>query len=303
MAALALMLPVPPPGGGEAATFVVAPSPILGTHVVEHVLQPAVSLLPGGSVYADFESWPAAAANHQELLRLLAAYAPLVFLSGDVHYSVTAALTYLRGATTVKAAQITSSAAKNADTKTLVLHLLGDFAMKLGIERERRFAGFSALTAAQRAQLASPPPAGATLPYDDLADVLLGRVFRAGQETPAVLSGEVADAYGFGGGDWHYSVTPVDDERMPAPGALLTAMTGAPAPWDGWDAAKSWSMVAGLRASDLHRMGRMYVGLPQISLIEFTTGPLTVVHHLICPVGDHLGDTGRHTCDTSVVVG
>jgi hypothetical protein len=62
-------------------------------------------------------------------------------------------------------------------------------------------------------------------------------------------------------------------------------------------------MVKALRASDLHRIGRIYVGLPQISLIEFTSGPLTLRHHLIGAVGDKPSDTGRHLCDTSVVIG
>jgi hypothetical protein len=303
LAALALMLPAPAVGDPAAATIIVAPSPILGTHVIEHVLQPAMSLFPGGSVYADFESWPGAAANHQELLRLLAPYAPLVFLSGDVHYSTTAALDYTRGALHAKAAQVTSSAAKNADTKTMVLHLLGDFATKVGIERERATTGFNALSTAQRAQLASPPGPGTVLPYDDLADVMLGRVFRDGQETPAVMATEVATAYGLGAGDWHYTVAPVDDESMPGAGSLLTDINAAPPPWSGWDATKSWTMVRALRASDLHRIGHVFVGLPQISLVEFTTGPLTMHHHLLAAVGDQSTDTGTHICDTSVVIG
>ena len=301
--ALAQMLPGPAAGDPAVATIVIAPSPILGTHVIEHVLQPAVSLFPGGSVYADFESWPAATANHQELLRLLAAYAPLVFLSGDVHYSATAALDYTRGSTNVKAAQVTSSASKNADTKTMVLHLLGDFAMKLGIERERSVTGFATLSASQRAQLASPPAPGSVLPYDDLADVMLGRVFRAGQSDPVVMATETATAYGFGAGDWHYTVSPVDDETMPPAGSLLTDINAAPAPWPGWDPAKSWTMVRALRASDLHRIGRVWVGLPEISLIGFTAGPLTMHHQLTAAVGDRPTDTDTHVCKTSVVIG
>lgn len=300
MAALALMLPSPA-AGPAVPTLVVAPSPVLGTHLIEYVIQPAASLLPGGSEYADFESWTAATANYQELLRLLAAYTPLVFPSGDVHYSVTASLDYQRGAATAKGAGITSSAAKNSDAKTIALHLFGDLAMRLGIERTRRFVGFTALSAAQRVQLASPPGPGTVVPYDELVDIMLGRVFRAGQESPAVLSEEVATAYGFGAGDWHYEIDPVDDETMPAPGPLLTDMTAAPAPpWPTWDPTKSYTMLQALRASDLHRIGRMYDGLPQISVLEFTTGPLTVHHHLSSPVGDDPADTGVHHCDTLV---
>jgi hypothetical protein len=302
MAALALMLP--PPADIAAATLVVAPSPVLGTHLVEHVIQPLASLLPGGSEFSDFESWSAATRNHQELLRLLTAYAPLVLLSGDVHYSATASLDYHRGATAIKAAGITSSSAKNAEPKTLALHLLGEFAMRVGIERSRRFVGFTALSAAQRAQLASPPGPAAVVPYDHMVDIMLGRVFRAGQESPTVLSAEVATAYGLGAGDWHYDIDPVDDETMPAPGSLLTDITSAPAPpWPSWDPTKSYTMLKALRACDLHRIGRMFDGLPQISLLEFTAGPLTVHHHVTTPVGDDPAGTGVHHCDTSVVIG
>jgi hypothetical protein len=302
MAALALMLPQP--ADTAAATLVVAPSPVLGTHLIEHVIQPLASLLPGGSEFSDFESWSAATRNHQELLRLLTAYAPLVLLSGDVHYSVTASLDYQRGATTAKAVGVTSSSAKNAETKTLALHLFGDFAMRVGIERPRRFVGFNALSAAQRAQLASPPGPAAVVPYDHMVDIMLGRVFRAGQESPTVLSAEVATAYGLGAGDWHYDIDPVDDETMPAPGPLLTDITAAPAPpWPTWDPTKSYTMLKALRACDLHRIGRMYDGLPQISLLEFTAGPLTVHHHVTSPVGDDPAGTGVHHCDTSVVIG
>lgn len=300
MAALATALPGPPAGGSAAATLVVAPSPVLGTHIVEHVIQPAASLLPGGSVYTDFESWLAATANHQELLRRLAAYAPVVLLGGDVHYSTTVALRYERGGATTVGAGITSSAAKNADAKTMALHLFGDLAMRLGIERTRRFAGFAALTPAQRAALAGPPPAGTVLPYDDLVDVLLGRVLRAGQETPALLSQEVATAYGLGAGDWRYEAEPVDDERLPPAGPLLTDMAGAPVPWDGWDPSKSFAMLRALRASDLHRIGRVFDGLPQTSLLSFGSGPLELHHVLLSPVGEDPAGPLRHTTETSV---
>lgn len=300
-AGLAAMLPGPS-GGAATATIVVGPSPILGTHVIEHVLQPAVSLLPGGSLYSDFESWPAAPGSHQELLRRLVPYAPLVLLSGDVHYSGTAGLQYTRGGVTTRGAQVVSSAGKNADAKTMTLHLLGDVAMRLGIERIRRFDGFTALTDAQRAALAAPPPAGTVLPYDELVDVLLGRAFRTAQETPVVLSDEIATAYGLTAPDWTYEVEPVDDERLPAPGALLTDMTAAPDPWAGWDPAKSFTMLRALRASDLHRIGRMFVGLPLCSLMTFSSGPLEMHADLICPVGDDPARPGRHLTQTRVVL-
>lgn len=302
LTALAQALPGPPSGEPPAAvTLVAAPSPVLGTHVVEHLLQPAAGLLPGGTTYADFESWPAATAQHQELLRRLAAYAPVVLLGGDVHYAATAALAYTRAGATTRAAGVTSSATKNADAKTMILHLLGDFAMRVGLERPRRFVGFSSLDAVQRAALASPPAAGTVLPWDDLVDVLLGRVFRAGQVSPAILSQEVAAAYGFGAGEWSYDVEPVDDERMPGPGELLTHMAGAPAPWVGWDPPKSIAMVLALRASDLHRIGRVWDGLPQTSMLTFA-GSLVLTHTLTSPVGEDPTNPVTHTTLTTAAL-
>ncbi|ONH60007.1 hypothetical protein CcI49_15010 [Frankia sp. CcI49] len=301
----ALALMVPEPGGLAPVplTFVVAPAPILGTHLVEHLIQPAASLIPGGSIFADFESWSAATANHQELLRRLTALGPLVMLSGDVHFSGTAALTYTRAGTTTRAAQITSSAARNAEVKTMVLHLFGDLAMRLGLERHRAFNGYANLGLPQRAQLATPPP-GADLPYDEFTDVFLGRVFRAAQETPTVLSEEIADAYGLTPGpeDWRFEVTPVDDEAMPGPGPLLTDMTAAPSPagWTSWDPARSYLMLKALRAGDLHRIGRMFVGLPQLSLLEFEATPLEVRHLIVSPVGNHPSPAARQQTVTKV---
>ena len=296
-AAIPLMLPAPP--GTTTARIVVAPSPAFGTHIVEHVIQPAASLLPGGSVYTDFESWSAATPNHQDLIARLAAQQPAVVLSGDVHYGFTGKITYVSAATTAHLAQLTCSAAKNADTKTMALTLFGELAMKLGIERTRGFGGFTSLTASQKTQLASPPPSPASLPYDELADVALGRAFRAGQEQPAVLSQEIATAYGLSPSDWHYEIAPVDDQTMPPAGPLATAIANAPAPWTGWDPNKSHTMLSALRAGDLHRIGRVFAGLPQFALIRFTTGPLAVAHHLICAAGDP-ADATRHLANTTV---
>ena len=300
LAALALMLPTPPPGA-EPATLVVCPSPAFGTHIIEHVIQPASSLLPGGSVYSDFESWSANTASHQDLIARLAAYQPAVVLSGDVHYGFTGRVSFSGPAGTARFAQFTSSAAKNADAKTMALHLFGELAMKVGIERARPFVGFAALSAGQQALLAAPPPGPVALPYDDVVDVSLGRVLRAGHEQPAVLTRDVATAYGLGSGDWQYIIEPVDDPAMPPAGPLLTAMTGAPAPWTGWDPGKSYTMVGALRANDLHRIGRVFTGLPQVALVRFEAGPpLLVEQRLIASGGDDATAVTRHVSTTRV---
>ncbi|WP_214317553.1 hypothetical protein [Nonomuraea sediminis] len=289
--ALAAMLPSGTPG----PTIVVAPSPAFGTHVVEHVIQPAANLFPGGAVFADYESWPGVTANYADFLARLAALGPVVALSGDVHYGAAAGFDYDAARA---GAGLTCSGAKNADSMTLALHLAGDFAMKVGLERARSFSGFRDLTPAQRASLAAPPAAGTSLPYDDVADIAVGRVLRAGQESPAVLAAQVATAYGLGPADFRYTITPVDDERMPDSGPLLTDMLAAPAPWTGWDPAKSVQMLHALRAGDLHRIGHMFSGLPQVALVWFTGGPLTVHQRLYGAAGE----TGTAQQVTEVMV-
>lgn len=300
----ALAVELPPPTDTAPLTILVAPSPAFGTHIVEHLIQPAASLLPGGAEFADFESWSGATANHQDLIARLAAYQPVVVLSGDVHYSFTGSISYTRQGATSRFAQLTGSSARNADKKTVLLHLLGDFGTKVGVERPRSFVGFEALTAQQRARLASPPPAGSVLPYDDLVDVALGRVLRAGQETPAVLSADVSTAYGFGGGDWRYEIRPVDDQELPAAGPLLDAMNGVPAAWVGWDPDNSYTMLGGLRASDLHRIGRVFTGLSNVSLVTVSSGPPVVVGHRAAgPAGEDAAAPIPHQAETAVSFG
>ena len=300
----ALALQLPPPTDAAPLTILVTPSPAFGSHLVEDLIQPAASLFPGGAEFADYDSWSGVTANHQELIARLAAYQPVVVLSGDVHYGFTGSVTLAVGGITSRFAQLTGSSVRNPETKHIVLQVVGDFATKVGVERARTYVGFDALTTQQRTQLASPPPAGSTLPYDDLADVALGRVFRAGQETPTVLSEEIVAAYGFGTGDWRYDVVPVDDQTLPQAGPLLDAMNGAPGPWPGWDPDRSYTMLGALRASDLHRLGRVWTGLPNVAIITFDAGTPPVVHHdLVGPVGEDLTADVRHHTTTRVSLG
>jgi hypothetical protein len=300
LAALAAMVPQPT-SPAPPVTFVGAPSAVFGTHLVEHVLQPASTLVSDGADFTDYESWPAAPANHQELLRRLAAIAPVVVLSGDVHYGAVARASFTIDGVTSHFAQLTCSAAKNTDGMTMTLHQLGDLATQIGVERPRRFAVFASLSQQQRDRLNDIPALPTALPYDDIADVALGRVRRAGAESPAVMSGEVAAAYAFVP-DWEYEFGPVDDQRMPAAGPLLTALTSAPAQPAQWDPDKSHAMIKALRAKDLHRLGRVLVGLPQVALVHITVGPLTVHQQLHCHVGEQAGSASRHEVNTKVVL-
>jgi hypothetical protein len=265
-------------------TIVVAPGPVLGTYLFEHYLGPFIALLPGGREFADFELWPSAVPAFLPLLRRIADCERVVILSGDVHYGSTKEfrLEEPPGTTVGRAVQATASAAKNADAKTAALQITGEFQQRTALERARTFWVYDNLSPADRAKLAQPPEA--TLPYDDITDIMLGRVVRAGTEQPTLFSADVAGAYGLSAPDRVFSIGPLDDETPPTGQALadLTAANATGA-WDGWDATKSYAMVKALRSSDLHRIGRVYVGLAQLARVTFSISPanaITVEHRL-----------------------
>jgi hypothetical protein len=280
LAALAVQLP-PPPSQVEA-TLVVAAAPILGTELIERILQPAIELLlPGGARYADFESWSAVTANHQVLLARLAAHHPAVVLSGDVHYGFSSALTRLEAGRTTRLAQFTSSAAKNLETKNSAIGMFSELIMRLGIERSRATSGYASLSNADRNKLLAPPPAGSVLAWDDTVDVLLGRVARERTATPTTIATPVATAYGLAQPGWVYTIDPVDD-----PMHDYVAQSVDP-PWDGWDPQKSLAMAAALQDADLERISCMFVGLAMVGVVTFeiSDSSVTANQELRCPVG------------------
>ena len=205
-----------------------------------------------------------------------------------------------RAATTTHVAQLTSSAAKNLEAKNAAIGMFSELIMRLGLERVRTIAGYQAVSAADQQKLTVPPPAGTSLPWDDTVDVLLGRVVRDAVEQPAALAAAVASAYGLSPPEWTYEVEPVDDSE-----AGYTAAPTVPAPWPGWNPDDSLTMADGLQRADLHRVGRMFVGLPQLGFVTFTTdaaGAVTVRQELRCPVGD-ADDPVLHVLATTVVLG
>ena len=263
----------PAPAGNEAdtPTLLVAPAPVLGLRLIEHVVQPLLGLTEGGAKTFDFESWSALGETFENLLTRINAWKRVVILSGDVHFGYAAALRYESppGAQAGRAVQFVASGAKNAASLTLLLHLLGDAFMKAGIIRSRTFRGYTQLTQAQKDALEAVP--AGSLVYDDAADVAAGRVLREGRRQPAVFTDEVAAFYNLGTGDWRYTIEHLDDESVPAMGNLAAALAAAPAAWAGWNRANSIATIRALRASDLVRIGRVIVGLPQIAVISFAS--------------------------------
>jgi hypothetical protein len=276
----ALAVQLPPPASPVPFTIVVASAPILGTELVEDVIQPLFDVL-GEARFADFESWSAARANHQDLLARLAAHHPVVVLSGDVHYGFTTRYTRSEGGVTTRVAQLTASAAKNIEIKNAAISLFSELAMRLALERVRETSGFAALSNADRTKLLDAPPAGTRLAWDDAVDVLLGRIASEGASTPTAMPTPVAEAYGLPAPGWTYSTEPVDDSMK------SFAAPAVDTPWPGWDPAKSLRMTAALQAADLERFARVFVGLPQLAVVTFTSAgsSLTVHHELRCPVG------------------
>jgi hypothetical protein len=162
-----------------------------------------------------------------------------------------------------------ASGAKNAASLTLLLHLLGDAFSKAGVIRSRTFRGYAQLTQAQKDALETVPTG--SLVYDDAGDVAAGRVLREGRRQPAVFTDEVAAYYNLGSGDWRYTIEHIDDESVPGMGNLAAALAAAPLAWAGWNRANSIATIRALRASDLVRIGRVIVGLPQIAVISFAS--------------------------------
>lgn len=293
---------LPPPSSPVPLTMVVAPAPILGSELVEDVIQPLFEVvLPNGARFTDSESWSATRANHQDLLRLLAAHHPVVVLSGDVHYGFTTRLTRTESGATTRVAQLTASAAKNVEIKNAAISMFSELIMRLGLERARSTSGYDTLSPADRQKLLAAPPAGTVLPWDDVVDVLLGRVAREGASEPTAIPTGVAVAYGLAPPGWTYEVEPVDDPMADF------AAPAVDAPWNGWDPARSLRMAAALQAADLERFARMFVGLPQLAVVTFTIAGSTVtVHHeLRCPVGSiepGPAATDRHVLKTEVTL-
>lgn len=272
--ALDLQWPSPQDNEADTPTLLVAAAPVLGLNVIEHVLQPLLGLKEGGPASFDFEGWTAHQPTFENLLARIDEWRRVVILSGDVHFGYTKTLVYERppgDPDSARAVQFVASGAKHSVALTVLLHLLGDAATKLGVIRTRTFRGYQQLNQAQRNALESVP--AGELIYDDAADVLLGRVLRAGQEQPAVLAEDVAVLYGLGAGDWTYTIEHVDDEAVPAVGNLAAALAATPPAWSGWNRANSIATVRGLRASDLVRIGRVTSGLPQLAVITFPAGP------------------------------
>lgn len=293
--------PGPPPD--NVPLILVAPSPVIGVRLLEYFLQPASALLPGGAEFSDFETWAADDAAFGRLLRRIASYKQAVILSGDVHYGGTVRLVIEDPAGTAKAhvAQFTSSAAKNADPLTLVLHAFGDLTHRVGAIRPRIFDGFEALPEDERAKLRDPPQG--VLPLDDVADVLLGRTLRAGTRHPAVFPSEISRAYRLPTPDWRYNVEHIDEEALPSDPSALRAIRDAPTKWSGWIPDRSILMLRALRAADLHRIGRVFVGLPQVGQVGFTrqSGRLIAHQRLASPIGGTPPPGGRPS-DVSIKV-
>jgi hypothetical protein len=298
-----LAVQLPPPASTVPFTILVAASPVLGSDLVEHVIQPLLDVLIAngarGARFADFESWSTIPANHQDLLARVAAHHPVVILSGDVHYGFSARMTRTEGSVTTRAAQLTASAAKNTEIKNAAISLFSELIMRLGLERVREASGFASLTTADRTKLLKAPPSGATLPWDDVTDILLGRVAREAASEPTVMATPVAEAYGLPAPGWTYTVEPVDD-----PMSTFAAPAVDP-PWNGWDPAKSLKMTGALQAADFGRFARMFSGLPQLAVLTFELAgsSVTVTQELRCPVGSvepGPPESDRHVLRTEV---
>jgi hypothetical protein len=292
--ALNAMLPDSPPAASLMVPTVIAfPAPLLALHARDQLVFPLLMMLKEDEAFVDVETnWEVSATKYDELLYRIASYSPAVVLAGDVHFSYTKRLVYEKGLpanpTIHYVAQFTASAAKNGDWRTGTMALVGEPAMQLNLVRDRSFVRYQGLTGAQRQALASPapPPAGqpaVALPWDDFVDLTVGRIFRRGLETPAVVPAEVADGFNLdqvGAGSLpgpivrsaRYTIEYID--QQPADTAFdlphLAPMINLPQDgWNGWDPDKSAQVVNALRLGNQLRIGQVIQGMGLLGVIRF----------------------------------
>lgn len=148
-------IPKQPALAGLDVVFVVSPVPVLGPPVDELIARPLAARAtdyfaarknkrPEGHVKMDVEWWSADEVTFEELLSRLEPYKKVVFLSGDVHHGLGAALDYWKDGEPEPArfVQFTSSPAKNILPIDIAVPIAGAFAfsqriMRLGVPLER----------------------------------------------------------------------------------------------------------------------------------------------------------------------
>ena len=273
---------LPPPPQPVPFTIVVAAAPILGSDLVEDVIQPLFDvLLPGGARFTDFESWSAVRANHQDLLARLAAHDPVVVLSGDVHYGFTTQLHPDRGRRHHHGSRSSRRRRRRTSSQER-----GDQPVQRADHAPRSRTRHARRPGSRRCR---PPTDQATVRAASRLGAGLGRHRRRAARAGRARGRLGADGNPHPGGDglrpggagWTYVVEPVDDPMATTPPPAVDA------PWPGWDPAKSLRMSAALQDADLERFARVFVGLPQLAVVTFKIagGRLTVQHELRCPVG------------------
>lgn len=127
--ALREQIPAQPLDPDVEALLVISPVPVIGPTMMDELLQPllfrilsmkgAITGDPNTYLERDPESWALDPVGLEATLARLEHYAagkPVLFLSGDVHYSVTTYLDYFRGARRSRFVQLTSSALKNLNS-------------------------------------------------------------------------------------------------------------------------------------------------------------------------------------------
>ncbi len=272
------MLPELPAAADDVLVVVVAPGPVVPLRIVEHLVQPMVALVSPET--ADQEAWGLNDEAYLGLLDRLAGYGRLAVLSGDVHYGYAwqAVQSGPAAADARSFLQLTCSGFHKADQLTTTLHWLGEALMQLGVVRDRTYRVYDT----PQTELASSPPPGSSLPWDDIVDVASGRWARAAHESPAFLPAEVADVWGLAD-DAH--VGTIEVHPLSEPPTMTADMDDVVArqPWSrsGWNPEQSLVAVAGLRDLLLQRHGRVLTGVSQVGFVRFaepSTGGVDVTH-------------------------
>jgi hypothetical protein len=254
-------------------SFVVAPAPVVGNPLVESI-QELVAVGPYATFVGDREMWELHRGTYEALLaRLAARGAPgadgrrqsrVVLLSGDVHYGFTTRLQYWGDrpfrdlapeASDLVAAQLTSSACKNEESKTHLVHAVG-YGKPRRLRLKRSF-GWRVRPTGQELQFSTDVREEVRI--DVRPWTLEGEppILDAEAMPPAILANKPPD--------WVYRRDYLGAEGDPlAPGdwALLYAASVAP----------PLTELAGVRGAIAKLLGRSVVGVNNLGEVRISWG-------------------------------
>lgn len=279
--ALDAMLP-PSPTNDTRPTVIAFPVPIWNLNVLEHIAQPLLGLSKAKEKQYDLDTnWGIYATAYDNLISRIAAYTPAVILTGDIHMGFTKRVTFNENGTQGIIAEFTSSAAKNANAQTAIVHMLGETATQLGLVRSRTFEryDYDAFFLNDNLNLNVIPQGTEDedtprlqIPFDDFIEMASGILHRElldMQPNDVIyISREIANVYDLPDPAIGATVTVQHITPIPQNGELHPTMTGV-SNTTGSDWQQSANMVLALHEANKMRLGQVVQGYGLIAALRF----------------------------------